>query len=281
LSSAGPRICGFCKCTMPSSADRCPHCARPSLFPNVEAAADPAEVAALDARYDAAVTLATANGTAVIAGVLERETATRSRAVLSRDSSEVYRLACGDDQLYTTYHKLLDAGFRVPTGSSWDQIRSSVDAMVFPGYAKEVRFGALTLDETGLVHYGDCHLILKTDMVDFRTTAFTENSAAFVQKNRFMIPAGHRSTWVQRGRLAVAKLAPGLTKSSTAGDVPAMLKSDGPTPDDDSFVEAHVYGSISMRTVEQVTISRRGKHAVRLTALREKLEKLPVPFVVV
>jgi hypothetical protein len=266
---------------MPSSAARCPHCARPSLFPNVEAAAEAAEVAALDGRYNSAITLAIANGTAAIAEVLEREATARSRAVISRDSSEVYRLACGDDQLYTTYHKQKDAGSRVPTGSEWDEIRPSVDARVFPDYDEEVRFGALMLDETGLVHYGDCHLILKTNMVDFRTTAFTENTAAFVQKNKFMIPAGHRATWPQRGRLAVAKLVPGLTQSSTAADLPTMLKSDGPTSDDDSFLETHVYGSMSIRTVEQVTISRGAKHAVRLPALREKLKKFGVRFVVV
>lgn len=280
-SSAGTQVCSYCKFGMPISADRCPHCARPSLFPNVTMASNAPEVAALDARYSAAVATAIANGTGAIAADLERETATRSRAVISRDSSEVYRLACGDNQLYTTYYNLVEAEFRVPTDSKWDSIRNVVDAAMFPYYHEEVRFGALTLDEVGLLHYGDCHMILKTDMIDFRTTVFTENTAKFVVGNRLVVPAGHRATWAQRGRLAVAKLAAALTTSTGSADLPATLKTNGATPDDDSFVEAHVYGSISMRTVEQVSILRSARAAVRLGALKEKLKKLDVSLVMV
>jgi hypothetical protein len=281
LAAAGTRICSYCSFSMPVSLDRCPHCARPSLFPNVEMASDPAEVAALDRRYSSAMTRAVANGTAAVAGDLERETATRSRVVISRDSSDVYRLACGDNQLYTTYYRLVEIGFRAPSDSKWDSIRATVDSMMFPNYHQEVRFGALTLDEAGLLHYGDCHLILKTDMVDFRTTAFTANSAAFVEGNHFVIPAGHRATWARRGRLAVAKLASALTPSTAVGDLPRLLKSDGATPEGDSFVETHVYGSISMRTVERVSMSRSATRAVKVSALKEKLEKLGVPLVIV
>jgi hypothetical protein len=247
----------------------------------VTIASDPAEVAALDVRYDAAVATAAANGTSVITADLEDETATKSRVVISRDSSEIYRLACGDNQLYATFHSLVEAGIRLPTDSKWDAIRPAIDALLFTYYQKEVRFGALTLDEIGLKHFGDCHLILKTDMIDFRTTAFTENTAAFVEKNHFVIPPGHRATWAQRGRLAVAKLASMLTLSTTSADLAAVLKSDGATSDDDAFVEAHVYGSISMRTVQQVSISTTATPAVRIRALRDKLNTLGVPLVFV
>jgi hypothetical protein len=81
--------------------------------------------------------------------------------------------------------------------------------------------------------------------------------------------------------LAVAKLASTLTPSTTSPDLPGVLKSDGATPDDGAFVEVHVYGSISMRTVQQVSISTTATPAVRLRALREKLKKLGVPLVVV
>ena len=265
---------------MPISANRCPHCSRPSLFPNVAIASDRAEVTALDVRYGTAVASAAAKGTSVITADLEDETAKKSRVVISRDSSEIYRLASGDNQLYATFHSLVEAGIRIPTDSKWDAIRPAIDALLFAYYQKEVRFGALTLDESGLAHFGDCHLILKTDMIDFRTTAFTENTAAFVVRNSFVIPPGHRASWAQRGRLAVAKLASMLSPSTTSADLPAVLKSDGATSGDDAFVEAHVYGSISMRTVEQVSISITATPAVRLRALSEKLKKLGVPLVV-
>jgi hypothetical protein len=242
-------------------------------------AADPMEVAALDARYNAAMASASANGTAAILGDLERETAMRSRVVISRDSTEVFRLSVGENQLYTTFYKQIEAGFRVPSDSKWDSIRQVVDVLMFPYYHNEVRFGALTLDEIGLPHYGDCHMILKTQLIERRTTTFTENSAAFVHNNLLVIPPGNRATWAQRGRLAVAKLAAVLKASMTIGDLPGILKVSGGIADDDSFVEAHVYGSISIRTVEQVSMSRTAKPHVRLAALRTNLKKLPVPFV--
>ncbi len=244
-------------------------------------ASDPAEVAALDARYDAAMTSAAANKTEVIAAELERETATKSRLVISRDSSEVYRLASGANQLYATYYNLVEAGLRLPTDSKWEPIRHRVDAMMFPRYQKEVRFGALTLDEAGLLHYGDCHMIMKTSMIDYRTTTFTENTAAFAAKTDFVIPLGHRATWARRGRLAVAKLASALTTSTAAANLPTILKTDGATSDDDSFVEAHIYGSISMQTVEQVSLTRAAKPAYKLSAFKEKLKKFGVRVVMV
>ena len=210
--------------------------------------------------------------------LLEDETAKRSRVVISRDSNEVYRLACGENQLYATYYNLVEAGVRVPTASKYDVNRPAIDATMFPYYHPQIRFGALTLDDRGLGHYGDCHLILKTDMVDFRTTTFTENSAAFVLRNGSLLP-GHRATWAHRGRLAVAKLVSVLTPSSTGADLPAILTSDGATPDDDVFIEAHVYGSISMRTVEKVIVTRTKMRSVKLSALKDKLKKMGVPLV--
>lgn len=278
VGSTGSRVCDYCAFSMPMSADRCPHCARPSLFPNVDAASDAAEVAALDSRYATAITAATATGTSSIAEMLERQTETRSRVVISRDSSEVYRLASGDNQLYATYYNLIEAGLRVPTDSKWDAIRPMIDARTFPYYQPHIRFGALTLDDRGLAHYGDCHMILKTNMIGFRTTTFTENTAAFIERSGSVLP-GHRATWSRRGLLAVAKLASVLTPSTTGADLPALLRADGATPDDDVFVEAHVYGSISIRTVEMVSLIRTASRSVRMSALKDKLKKMGVPLV--
>lgn len=264
---------------MPISADRCPHCARPSLFPNVEMAKDPAEVAALDARYTAAMTDAASNGTTSIAAELELETRTRSRVAISRDSSEVYRLAQGDNQLYATYYNLTEAGARVPSDSNWDSKRLLADIKMFPYYHGEVRFGALTLDDEGILHYGDCHLIMKTAMIDFRTTVFTENTAAFVSAHK-PVPKGHRATWAQRGRLAVAKLVSDLTSLTKTADLPAILKRNRKTSrGKDLFLEAHLYGSVSIRTVERVGYSVRKRPAIRFGALKERLDKLPVLLV--
>lgn len=263
---------------MPISLDRCPHCARPSLFPNVDMASDPTEVAALNARYTAAVTAAASNGATVIASELEHETATRSRVVISRDSIEVFRIASSDNQLYATFYEQIEAGFKVPTDPKWDTVRTIVDSMLFPFYKQEIRFGSLTLDKIGLLHWGDCHMILKTDMIDFRTTLFTENSAAFVSNKKLIVPPGHRSTWAQRGRLALAKLASALTASTVSADLSGILKTNAATSKGTKFVEAHTYGPVSIRTVEEVSMLQSAKPNARIGALKTKLRKFSVDF---
>jgi hypothetical protein len=121
-------------------------------------------------------------------------------------------------------------------------------------------------------------MILKTDMVDFRTTTFTENTAAFVGRNHSLLP-GHRATWANRGRLAIAKLASVLTPVTASVDIPTLLKAEGATSDDDVFVEAHVYGSISMCTVQKVGLTPTKMRSVKLSALKDKLKKMGVPLI--
>src|SRR5262249_16187901 len=143
---------------------------------------------------------------------------------------------------------------------------------------EDVRFGALALDDVGLLHWGDCHMFLKTELSEYRTSVFTENTAAFAAKNNMVIPHGHRSTWADRGRLAVAKLARDLKPSTTTADFPRILKADGASSETATFLEAHIYGSISIRTVSQVSLSNVSKRRGKLGAFRDNLKKYSVSF---
>jgi len=78
--------------------------------------------------------------------------------VISRYYSEVLRLASSPNQVYGTFYQLVDAGIRLPEGNQWDILREIADTVLFPGYKKEVRFGALSLDGQGLPNWGDCSI---------------------------------------------------------------------------------------------------------------------------
>ena len=69
-----------------------------------------------------------------------------SKAVVSLPLSRVNELVSSDNSLYCTYYQGVDADSRLPESNEWDSVRQSVDALVFPYYFKEIRFGALTLD---------------------------------------------------------------------------------------------------------------------------------------
>jgi hypothetical protein len=271
--------CHFCHFEFSKSASCCPHCGRPGLFPNVDAATDPPERAALQQRYETAKSNAKSRG---VADKLLRfeELLNSSRAVISRPLGEVQRLVSSDSQLYATYYQLLEAGVRLPSGSKWDVLRAVADEAIFPGYKERIRFGALSLDYNGVVNYGYCHLILRDDMIRHRATAFEENSTMWMKKHQVrmakadQLPQGYRSVWDDRGKLGVAKLAFSITEVTTIADFPAMLLSQNKSSEKDEFIEIHICGPLTVRSLERVIIVQglsRAKRAIA-AALKEELK---------
>jgi hypothetical protein len=72
------------------------------------------------------------------------------------------------------------------------------------------------------------------------------------------IPLGHRANWKERARLAVAKHGGRLTGGMRDREFAPLLLSPGPPgkPEEDEFVEVHIYGPITRRTLEKVTLPK-------------------------
>src|SRR4051794_28013109 len=102
------RTCSYCINQIPPSVGMCPHCGRPSLFPNVEAAQEPRESEALERRYQAARTQIAARGDADSLTAFENDIE-NSVCIMARSVNEVQRLASSDNELYSTYYQLIDA----------------------------------------------------------------------------------------------------------------------------------------------------------------------------
>jgi hypothetical protein len=277
--------CAGCHNDIPRSASICPHCGRPGLYPNVRAAEDPDEVAALERRYLTAFSEAAARGADTALHEFEDEVG-RSKAVLARPANELQRLATSDKQIYATYYELLSAGVIAHVEDRWSLRRALADEAMFHGYKKEIRFAALTLDMRGLSNYGDCFVVLRTEMIAHRASVFEENSTMFMRRHRILmneadnLPRGYRATWDDRGRLCVAKLFREIDAHTPKGEYSKLLLREGATTAEDEFVEVHVWGPMTARTFEQVSITTRSKraHKVIIGALRERLGKLSVKF---
>lgn len=277
--------CAHCKNEMPRSARICPHCGRPGLYPNVRAAEDPDEIAALERRYIAALSDATARGADATLRDFE-DTIKQSRAVLARTANELQRLATSDEQIYATYYDLLKAGVISHAGDRWALLRAIADEAMFPGYKEEMRFAALSLDTRGLSSYGECFIVLRTDMIAHRATTFEENSTLFMKHHGILmdeadnLPRGYRATWDERGRLCIAKLFQKFDAHTPKDEYSGVLLRQGATTADDEFVEVHVWGPVTARTFEQVSVKTRSRraHRVIISALRERLGKLSVKF---
>ena len=270
---------------MRDDMERCPHCFRPSLYPNVNAARRPEEVAELTKRYADALSKGSVEGCETV--LKDYEAAVNgSEAVISRSFAELQRLSYSEDEVYATFYQRVDAGLRLAGGDAWDRLRSIADTILFGEQNKRhVRFASLTLNGQGLPHYGDCSLLLREDMIAHRATAFEENSVMFMNrqnihaKGDFEVPCGHRASWPERAKLAVIKAC--HHKSLSLASFANELLRAGTNEKKDVFIEIHIWGSLTIRSIRKVTITRWRGHPpsdAELQVVTEKLRQYDVEF---
>lgn len=209
--------------------------------------------------------------------------ATASQAVLARSPGELLRLATSDREIYATFYDLIEGGIRVPASDHWDFRRQVADAALFPGYFKQIRFAALSMDGIGLSTFGSCSIALRNDMIAHRASVFEENSVLFVERhdvasNQGKVPLGYRAIWAERGKLCASKLHMRIDANTRPDEYSRLLMRQGATSEDHEFVEAHIFGPMTVRTMERVTVSKRRKRAdnVNIKKLQDKLRMFGV-----
>ena len=251
----------------------------------MELAGEPEEVAALAKRYESVLSDAVNRGCAE--AVVEFENAvSSSEAVVTCPFLEFSRLAASDREIYATFYEKSRAPIRLPTGGKWDVLRNAVDGALFPGegFRDRIRFAALTLDGRGLPNYGDAWLILADHMIEHRASVFESNSVVWAIRRKMAVeeltdwPKGYRARWEERGKLSAVKLAGAIGARTPLAEHGALLLKGGATGRDDEFVEVHVYGTMTRRTLARVSVpqrSRKGQRAL-LLALKEGLEEAGV-----
>jgi hypothetical protein len=265
--------CPSCKNDIPPSASICPHCGFQHDFPNVIAAKK--EQASLEDRYKSAVDEADVRGS--LKNVEDFENALLfSRAVINRPATALLRLLQSENELYATYYQL--SATRLQNDEVWDSPRQSADAIFFTGYQHEIRFGALSLDLIGLTAYGDCCLILRENLIAHRASLVEQNTAEFVIDNRIVqtknIPKGLRSTWIDRGKLGISKLAKRIDATTSSDKFPDLLLTRRSVPDGrDDFVEVHIFGQMTIRTVEEIAFTKERYNKAESAIIKSIKEK--------
>jgi len=247
--------CPRCGVLIRGNERNCPTCGRDVGYPNVRAAKEYEEKAALAKRYEKALENASRRGCGDVV-VAFLSALKSSVAVICRSPSKVKELVSSPNELYATFYQLVGAGARRLEGSKMDLQRRIADSIMFPYYEKEIRFAILSLDGVGATAYGDCSVVLKDVAISERATVFEENSVLFCENHRLgvaqLLPPGYRATWEDRGILATAKLEPRLVPATTAGEFSAILV--GGT--DQGFVEVHVFGSLDRGSIARIVARR-------------------------
>lgn len=277
--------CPKCASKIPHSYEKCPTCGYHVGPPNVRAVRNDEESAALDVRYREACNAARARGCQAQLEKLE-QSLKESRAVVNVDLDFLHYFVTNRKALYASYSRTVEAGTRKPASQADDADRRSIEALLFPGYAGEIIYAALSLDGSGLKSYGGFALQLREVAIEDRATLLEENSFGFVERHgirpRQELPWGYRTSWQNRHKLAVAKLAGRLSSGTTGAEFPTMLlRSEGRRETDD-FVEVHVYGPFDINAVELVkgSSSTRSKDERALLGIvKAKLRNLGIKWV--
>ncbi|MBC8290569.1 MAG: hypothetical protein H8E37_09650 [Planctomycetes bacterium] len=281
--------CADCPHSFPVSLEECPHCGA-KAFPNVNASRLPREISSLGYRYDRVVADADARGASDRLQRFE-EIVNEADAVMAVDFSVLRKLAESDSVVAATFYDRgeidLSKGSHATAGDEWNAIRPAAEtALFFDKPKRRIHFAALSPDSKGLTSYGNCSVTFRRELIQDRTSALIKNMLVFFKEKcedywrTERIPAGFRAVWDDRSRLAVTKC--GMLVESTSDDdqLRSFLLTRGATSADDDFIELHIYGYISVRTMSKVVLTRplRGVSKNILRAFEFKLDEHKVQW---
>lgn len=270
-------VCDHCQSPVSEAAATCFTCGAHLGAPNVRSANSTREKQALAARYDKVLADAAIEGTqGRLADFTEKMKVTF--AVLSVDINFLHTFITNEKALYTSYRLGTKGQLRKPAESENDRRRLTVEGMLFGSYGEDIRYAALSLDGAGPKSYGSYSVRLRDVSIDKRATLLEDNSYVFAEKHQMaagtQIPAGYRSTWKERDKLALAKLAQRVVSAGSEREYPAILLFTEGDYKTDDFIEVHIYGPFDARAIESVTGSSKSGDKVDLAMVESVKEHL-------
>lgn len=254
--------CPKCGVAASHTLRNCPTCGIDLGCPNVRAAAVPAEVIALSARFTIARESAAKRGLATQFDALVAAVSSASHVVVAMPPLYARNFLTDSRTLYAGYESLLGGESRTPAPFGNDSERFAVSGKLFASYAPHIRYGVLSLDRVGLKNYGLVFVTLRDVAIEQRVSFLHENSYLFLDNLgltvREEIPHGFRSNWQNRSELAAAKIEPMLNAGSSLPDWACQLVVQGATRAEDRCVEAHIFGSFNVDSIQSVEFAGPG-----------------------
>ena len=169
----------------------------------------------------------------------------------------------------------------------WDQKRIVIDSCFYGIHGADIVFAALSLDDDGLISYGDATVLLNENLVKKRISVFEKNSFRLYDEltenmkwnpANFPPPTGHYAIWENKELLAVAKCGEQLTGKTTedlTNFEKLILHSDG-NKNIDEFIELHIYKVINHKQYKKVKFRKKPIEkgdVISWEVAKEKMEK--------
>ena len=95
----------------------------------------------------------------------------------------------------------------------------------------------------------------RVSFLDENTFLFSDNLKITVRED---IPLGYRSGWKNRNELVAAKIEPLLAATSSVPEWARQLVVQGATRAEDRCVEAHIFGTFNVNSIESVEFAGPG-----------------------
>ena len=256
----------------------CEKCGHDLGAPNVNIVSTDDELIALQKRYDNARKHASNNGTENALNRFEDYFNANVKAIknIPLKTLRAWVVQTGS---YKTYHRAVEEGLRDIADLFNDRKRTIIDSYLYGTYGRDINSAALTLNDNGLESYGNCRVILNEDSIKSRSSTLEENPFNFVKTHNINleksdIPAGYRSTWQNKLKLAVAKLHTKFTSDSVERDFIGMILLSTGNRETDEFIEVHIYKKLTNFAIECIyvpTLKNRSKDKLSIKAIEEKL----------
>lgn len=273
------QTCAECGVDFPLDRTTCPHCARPSLFPNVAMANQANETRKLDDRYQAALVDADQRGCRANVDQFSDD-CRKASAVMRCDLQRLHRQIASGSDIFAPYYDLERLRLRMSTsdGFNFEKLRpqAEIELLGNAKHIEQIHYACLSLDDKGLDSYGDCIIKLAEPMIAHRTSCF-EGNTAVIYAVEHDFEQRLRSGWGNRHIICTAVMANRINSATTRTDFPGILAAPDPNKraENDVFIEIHVFGDMTAHTFESVdfvTSSLRKGDNVYLAATQQKLE---------
>jgi hypothetical protein len=189
--------------------------------------------------------------------------ASGSKAVLCARPEKLEPLMQKQFDLLPNYWDLQDlrsTGSDPNGGPDWHNLRqkAEIELVGSAEHRDRLHYAALSLDGTGLPHYGDCTIVLRESMIAHRATVYRTNSALDVSQTvGASLHPGGLAEWRDRGRLVANKLADQLQPGMGEDEFQQLLLRPGKPENkgvDDVFVEVLVFGELTLYAFQAMSI---------------------------
>lgn len=280
--------CPDCKSKNDRNRKNCKGCGVSLGFPNVNILSDPYFQEELTKNYDQIVKDCNCNAiTPDIIKEFEQIIINDSNAVLNINSKLLFQLVNYKED-YLPYQRAVREGKREIAEFENDRKRCFIESAFYGIIGGELNYAALSLDDNGLLSYGNISVILHCHLIKNRTTVFIKNTFKLFDelvangwKISEPIPSGYSGTWNERGAIATIKHGKDLSAIKKVDYVKLILKSTS-DKDKDEFIELHIFNPITLDTFKRVKVHSTPKNKFeenQLLLVEEILKKMNIEFI--